>query len=48
MTPPLLLKRVRIGRLQLSLTVYKHVYPTDIPDRWVFQTGVIYDRKRKR
>ncbi len=44
----------RWGRLQLSLTIYRHITPWAYepfgpverhPDRWVIQPSLIYDRK---
>lgn len=34
----------RIGRLQVRLHVYRHRYDA-MPDRWVFQPSIIWDRK---
>lgn len=34
----------RIGRLQLKLVVWCHEYDEGIPDRWVFQPSLVYDR----
>lgn len=33
-------------RLQVSVTVYRHVYPRS-SDRWVIQPVVLYDRKQR-
>lgn len=46
MIDPVLRKHWRIGRLQLRLIVWRHVHST-LPDRWVFQPSVVYDRRRK-
>lgn len=33
-------------RLQVSVTVYRHVYHSGSTDRWVIQPGLVYDRKK--
>lgn len=38
--------RLRIGRVQIGYHVYRHAGV--LPDRWVFQPFLIYDRKRRR
>lgn len=35
----------RIGRLQIRLTVHRHVYVMDMGERWVFQPCLIWDRQ---
>jgi hypothetical protein len=39
-------RHVRVGRLQLRVCVMRHRYSSPSPDRWVVQTGAIWDRKR--
>lgn len=46
MSVPFYMKRVTLGRLQLGLRVYRHTGV--LPDRWVIQPEIIYDRKRHR
>lgn len=42
---PFYYKRIVLGRLQLSIRVYRHQY-TMAPDRWVFQPELIWDRSK--
>jgi hypothetical protein len=37
--------RRRLGRLQVGIHIYKHVYYPSVTDRWVIQPSLIYDRK---
>lgn len=39
-------RSVKLGRLRLEYTIYRHVYP-NCSDRWVIQPCIVYDRKEK-
>lgn len=41
---PWLLRRYRIGRVQVGIIVWRHEYALT-SDRWVIQPSFVYDRK---